>query len=69
MRDLRTKVLNFLYSQVEENKISQIKKNMVQDFEHFITSILEEAEAERITTRMQNLQGPPESPKKGAVNE
>lgn len=49
---LKEKILVFLYEQVQEKKIPQIKPNMVEDFEKFIVSLLAEQEAYESAHRM-----------------
>ena len=50
--DLARKCLDFLYEQVQANKIPQIKKGMVEDLEHFATSLLDEIESRKVADRM-----------------
>ena len=52
--ELRTQILQFLYDQVQQNKIPQIKKGQVEDFLSFINNILADKEAKQIETRMMN---------------
>ncbi len=54
--DLRQKILKLLYKQVSENKIPQIRKGMVEDFEQLVLDELAEAESQRSAARMK-LQG------------
>jgi hypothetical protein len=61
---LRNEILNFLYNQVQENKIPQLKKGMVEDLENFINYLLSRKEAEVMAERMrQRAQGTLEVPK------
>ncbi len=46
------RILNFLYQQVKENKIPQIKKGMVEDLEAFVASELAVHQAEAMAKRM-----------------
>lgn len=59
---LRQRILDFLYEQVKSNKISQIKKGMVEEFEAFIEGIFAEKEAaksaERVLQTRQQLEEP-----------
>jgi len=50
--DLKSQILEFLYDQVSQNKIPQIKKGMVEDLEGFIAKLLAELESARAAERM-----------------
>lgn len=55
---LRNEILAFLYKQVQENKIPQIKKGMVEDLEGFISYLLSKKETDMMAERMrQKVQG------------
>jgi hypothetical protein len=53
--DLKPKILEFLYDQVQSGMIPQIRKNMLQEFEAFIVSILAEIETSKSAERMQQV--------------
>lgn len=50
---MRNKILAFLYEQVNQGKIPQIRKGMLEDFEKFVTDLLAEDELTRSSTQMQ----------------
>jgi len=50
--NIKSKILAFLYDQVQQNKIPQIKKGMVEDLEIFIMDLLAEQEAHIAASRM-----------------
>lgn len=49
---LRTSILDFLYQQVQENKIPQIKKGMVEDLEAFVLNLINTQKAQVFYERM-----------------
>ena len=49
---MKNKILDFLYDQVQQNKIPQIKKGMVEDLEGFINTLIAEDEAAKMAMRM-----------------
>lgn len=49
---LRQKILDFLYKQVEDNKIPHIRKGMPEDFEKFIVSLFEDVQVTTAADRM-----------------
>ena len=53
MTGLQQRALNFLYDQVQSNKIPQIKKGMVDDLVGFVESILAEQEAKSIAFKLE----------------
>lgn len=63
MQPLKARVLAFLYTWTEENKIPNIRKGMVEDLEQFITTLQSETEIQKSAERMQNISD------KVAVNE
>lgn len=52
-QDLKNKALDFLYSQVSQGKIPQIKKGMVEDLEKFVTDIVTELQISKTIARME----------------
>ncbi len=61
---LKARVLEFLYEQVNQNKIPHIKKGMAEDLEVFISNILEEQQVKNVTDRMLDNNAK-EDPRKG----
>lgn len=53
MNDLKERVLQFLYKQVEDNKIPNIRKGMVEDFEGFVLAELARVESNKLAARLE----------------
>ena len=49
---MRDKILQFLYEQVKANKIPQIKKGMVEEFEEFISNLIASKDENRVAEKM-----------------
>ena len=52
MSNLRSKILGFLYEQVDQGKIPNIRKGMAEDFEVFVTNLLSDREVHKSADRM-----------------
>lgn len=52
MNNTKPRVLDFLYKWVNENKIPQIKKGMVEDLEQFLAEIQSQEESEKAAQRL-----------------
>lgn len=50
---LNDKVLRFLHKWINEGKVANVRKGMVEDLQNFVTSILADQEASRAAARMQ----------------
>ena len=63
---IREKILDFLYDQVQKGMIPHIKKGMVEEIEHFISTLLEEQQVKQAVERMVSKK--PQDDAKGAKN-
>jgi len=50
--EIKARVLAFLYKQVQEGKIPQIRKGMVEEFEGFVSSEITLIESKQMANRM-----------------
>lgn len=60
MKDLKSKILDFLYGQVQKGSVGHIRRGMVEDFEAFILSVLANEEESRVVTKMTVPEAPSE---------
>ena len=52
MDDIKEQILQFLYKQVQKNKIPNINKGMVEELEAFVMALIADAESRRSADRM-----------------